>query len=157
MIELEQWTNLLGFDELNREMIAGRVLNGFHALQPSFPPTFKRRRHKTITKCPTTAEVQKEYQLDSSKTDEIVTNFYDPKRIPSFTDRILFKSLPGFHENITTVLFESVEEVGSSDHKPVRAAFEIETCSGARGIHVKPEHKHSGAFTLQISNLKVCC
>lgn len=39
----ENWTALLARDELNRELEAGRVLNGYSALKPSFPPTFKVR------------------------------------------------------------------------------------------------------------------
>ena len=48
MIVKEQWEELLQLDELNRELSSGRVLNDFHALQPTFPPTFKRIRHKDI-------------------------------------------------------------------------------------------------------------
>ena len=39
----ENWPALLARDELNRELEAGRVLNGYSALKPSFPPTFKVR------------------------------------------------------------------------------------------------------------------
>jgi hypothetical protein len=172
MIELEQWQALLAYDELNREMISGRILNGFHALQPAFPPTFKRRRHVVIRKASEANSVHatKEYCISvngssspttsaslsavSADSEDRIDKFYDPKRIPSFTDRILFKSLPGFREKITAESFESCEHAASSDHKPVRASFQIETTGGAKGIHVKPEQRAHGAFTLQVSNLR---
>lgn len=161
LIEMEQWPVLLGYDELNREMISGRILNGFHALQPSFPPTFKRKRHVVIRKAADAlgdVATNKEYLLSvngPADAEDRIDKFYDPKRIPSFTDRILTKSLPGFRENLTPEVFESIENATSSDHKPVRATFEILTTGGAKGIHVKPEHRTHGAFTLQISNLRV--
>jgi hypothetical protein len=156
MIETEQWQALLAYDELNREMISGRILNGFHALQPLFPPTFNRRRQVSIQKSPGSS-TSKEYLLsvNGSDLEDRIDNFYDPKRIPSFTDRILFKTLPGFKENITAEAFESCEGAISSDHKPVRAAFQIETTGGAKAVRVKQEHRAHGAFTLQINNLRV--
>jgi hypothetical protein len=44
MITKEKWPELLALDELNREIAAKRVLCGYTALTPSFPPTFKRTR-----------------------------------------------------------------------------------------------------------------
>ena len=48
LIQEENWDAILSRDELNREMREGRVLNGFTALQPHFPPTFKRLRNARI-------------------------------------------------------------------------------------------------------------
>ena len=48
LIAEENWSNLMEFDELNRELLAGRVLPGFTAPMPAFPPTFKRVRNKKI-------------------------------------------------------------------------------------------------------------
>jgi hypothetical protein len=39
----ENWDALLARDELNRELAAGRVLQGYRPLPPAFPPTFKVR------------------------------------------------------------------------------------------------------------------
>lgn len=41
---------MLKYDELNRELAAGRILHGFTALTPNFPPTFKRSRQAVIRK-----------------------------------------------------------------------------------------------------------
>lgn len=48
-IKASKWSDLLNLDELTREMAAGRVLDGFTALVPTFAPTFKRTRGKRIT------------------------------------------------------------------------------------------------------------
>lgn len=39
---------LLEMDEFIREIAAGRILSGFNSLVPSFPPTFKRKRHQSL-------------------------------------------------------------------------------------------------------------
>ena len=53
----------------------------------------------------------------------------------------------------TQVTFESVEAVVTSDHKPVRAFFLIETIPGDHGILVKEDK--AGSFDLHITDLKV--
>jgi hypothetical protein len=42
---------LLELDELTREILAGRVLCGFKALTPNFPPTFKVTSYASICVC----------------------------------------------------------------------------------------------------------
>ena len=61
LISLEKWTDLLQYDELNRELLAGRLLPGFTAAMPSFPPTFKRSRHLHIPKLLNTDLIEKSY------------------------------------------------------------------------------------------------
>ena len=56
--------------------------------------------------------------------------------MPSYTDRILYKSMPTFNGCVKTMFFESCEEASSSDHKPVRAGFEISLSKGEYGIYV---------------------
>lgn len=50
LITKEKWPELLALDELNRELAAKRVLCGFKALTPAFPPTFKRIREMGISR-----------------------------------------------------------------------------------------------------------
>ena len=73
--------------------------------------------------------VGKQWQsgLNATEKDK---RFYNLQRMPSYTDRILSKSLPGFVENVQMKCFESCERVLSSDHKPVRAFFELQTTLG---------------------------
>lgn len=147
MVKAEQWKELLDLDELNREIAAGRILNQFTALQPSFPPTFKRTRHQILP--PSMADV--------ADPDE----FYNEKRIPSFTDRILFKSLPAFAKSIEPLFFDSCERATSSDHKPVRAGFKIDLCKGKEDILIdrellnKTSHVgHTRSLQLKVHDLK---
>ncbi|CBN79626.1 conserved unknown protein [Ectocarpus siliculosus] len=53
------------------------------------------------------------------------TSGYSAKRIPSYTDRILWKSLPGHAANLDLLKFTSFPEITSSDHKPIHAAFVV--------------------------------
>jgi hypothetical protein len=50
---------------------------------------------------------------------------YNPARIPSWCDRVLWKSLPGFANMITSTLYEACPHYKTSDHKPVRAGFTV--------------------------------
>lgn len=146
LVVQEKWTELLSLDELNREIAAGRVLNGFTALQPHFPPTFKRARHLSIDQLSTRLSNAKyktldklwNVQYDDENTDEakMVSKFYNNKRMPSFTDRILYKSMPTFEGCVTSMFFESCELASSSDHKPVSAGFEVLLSKGEHGIYV---------------------
>jgi hypothetical protein len=148
MIVKEQWKELLVYDELNREIAANRILNGFTALQPSFPPTFKRARGEVIQQgsSPTagtkwllkksSAATDDNSSITSETTKGGVDSYYHKKRIPSFTDRILFKSLPTFQDGCQPLFFESCEAATSSDHKPVRAGFNVKLIKGAADIIV---------------------
>jgi O6-methylguanine-DNA--protein-cysteine methyltransferase len=49
-ISTELWGELLQYDELQRELAASRLLPGFQAAIPCFPPTFKRVRQRGIGK-----------------------------------------------------------------------------------------------------------
>ncbi len=146
MVKLEQWKELLELDELNREIKAGRILNQFTALQPNFPPTFKRSRQAMLP-------------LSMSEVDNF-DDFYNEKRIPSFTDRILYKSLPAFAKCIQPLYFDSCEHATSSDHKPVRAGFKLDICKGKEDIFVDRElitkavHNGVRSLHLKVYNLK---
>lgn len=137
MVVGERWGEILALDELNREIATGRVLNKFTALQPSFPPTFKRTRDISIQPARHAATNAKQWDLArEGEVGNVVSQYYHPKRIPSFTDRILYKSMPAFAGTLINHFFESCETVVSSDHKPVRAGFELALCKGEAEIAV---------------------
>ena len=100
-------------DELNRE-IAETDSAGFKAPQPNFPPTFKRKRNIGLLKRVTNGSLR---SVQASRVKEIL-EFYDRKRT-SYTDRILYRSMPNFESNGTPQSFVSFEDVMTSDHKPV--------------------------------------
>ena len=170
LIANRDWSSILNFDELNRELNGNRVLCGFTALTPDFPPTFKRLRHVVLPPNRDVAQVADEMQVQITKealasVSLKATNnkkkqgpihpalaFYHGKRLPSYTDRILYKSLPGFASQLLVDGFESVEAMTSSDHKPVRAFFRLETSLGALGIATLDSGEAS--FQIRVHNLR---
>jgi hypothetical protein len=158
MIETENWEKLLSYDELNREVAAGRILTGFTPLQPRFPPTFKRKRHQIIQKKEirqTFGLTKKDYDIFAPKGDPkidesqaLTTTYYDMKRLPSFTDRILHCSLPGFKKHLNVESFTSCEGCTSSDHKPVKAVFSIDTVKDMNDLKMMPSSRKGVNFSL---------
>ena len=132
------WARLMQMDELNREITDNRCLKGFTALTPDFPPTFKRLRNIGI-----------EEPASDLTTDSFAT-YYHHKRCPSYTDRILHRSMPNFEGHLRAESFVSFESLISSDHKPVRATFQLRLTDGPRGIlvpHVVQEHLHKNLIS----------
>lgn len=177
----EEWEAILEKDELNREVRKGRLLPGFTALQPSFPPTFKRVRGKAgaSDKCirkavddtqyptpyPSKSKDKKTYllkpsldgELDTTDPEPYVNKFYNPQRFPAYTDRILYKSLPAHVADLETHFFDSCELVDTSDHKPVHAAFNISTKKVLKDIAVHWEGKslrNINTLKFEVRNMK---
>jgi len=88
-------------------------LYGFQTLPCHFPPTFKMERRPGYT--------------------------YKENRTPSYTDRILWKTGDRLEENITPLCYEPVDDFETSDHKPVRGAFEIQLNN-----HLRLRGRHLG-------------
>lgn len=99
VIDQEKWPVLWAADELRRELGAGRAFAGFRDSVCDFPPTFK---------------VEKGYVLK-----------YNPKRVPSYCDRILYRSTAGYDACIHQEAFAAAPNLITSDHKPVWARFRI--------------------------------
>ncbi|CAM9391250.1 unnamed protein product, partial [Discosporangium mesarthrocarpum] len=100
LIKAKDWSSLWEGDELLRELKKQRLLTGFKTEPPLFPPTFKTIRGTN-------------------------GDHYNPKRIPSYTDRVLWKSMPGHARNLRLTGYRSFPEISSSDHKPIHAAFDV--------------------------------
>eukprot|EP00035_Acanthoeca_spectabilis_P028507 m.471030 g.471030 ORF g.471030 m.471030 type:complete len:635 (+) comp30503_c0_seq1:218-2122(+) len=90
---------LLAHDELLQALLKQETLGRFITVAPQFPPTFK------VVK----GEVEG----------------YNPKRIPSWCDRVLWCSLPGVAKDLQLTDYSAAAEVTSSDHKPVTASFRL--------------------------------
>ena len=127
------FADIVARDELNREIAGNRALAGFKALQPNFPPTFKRKRQIGLAKKGDTWVFEK-CTGEPGEVDPL--EFYDKKRTPSYTDRILYRSMPNFEGNCVPQSFVSFEDVVTSDHKPVRAVFKLSPTLGSRDILV---------------------
>ncbi|KAF0693475.1 Aste57867_15572 [Aphanomyces stellatus] len=99
LVQAKDYGKLFENDQLQHQMHANKVLSGWTTIPCNFPPTFKRLR---------------------GKTDE-----FTKQRTPSWCDRVLWKSLPGFEKNLRLIEYNCVPSITTSDHKPVFASFEV--------------------------------
>ncbi|KAH7474199.1 Phosphatidylinositol 3,4,5-trisphosphate 5-phosphatase 2B [Phytophthora ramorum] len=99
LVRAKKWVTLNQNDQLKHQVEGKKTLTGWELPPALFPPTFKRVRHSLD-----------EYLLE---------------RVPSYCDRVLYKSLPGLRTNIKLQRFSCFEAIATSDHKPVAAAFHV--------------------------------
>eukprot|EP00039_Didymoeca_costata_P001178 m.50393 g.50393 ORF g.50393 m.50393 type:complete len:579 (-) comp10667_c0_seq2:163-1899(-) len=111
-------------DELQGCLDRQEVLLGFETWKPTFSPTFKVIRWRP--------------------------NEYVKNRIPSYCDRVLLKSLPGYKDKIDQIMYQSCKEYVSSDHKPIRAGFSIKEYH--RSLPAKPKHR---CFKVVLSDIHI--
>jgi len=92
---------LYATDQLHKEMVAGRVFTGFETAEPEFWPTFSMEREPGLV--------------------------YNPKRTPSWADRILWRTIApaGLIKRPQLLAYQNCPNVFSSDHKPVFAIFNV--------------------------------
>jgi hypothetical protein len=88
------------YDELSHALQRKDCLVGFQTPVCNFPPTFK-------------VERQEGYK-------------YKDNRSPSYTDRILYLGADQLGEKINVLGYEPIDSFSTSDHKPIRGAFEVE-------------------------------
>ena len=100
LIKDKDWKELNKLDELKTAVDMKDCLAGFKTLPCNFPPTFKVERGAAFV--------------------------YQTKRIPSFTDRILWKCVFGMEDFVKPILYEPIELFTTSDHKPIRGMFEVQ-------------------------------
>ena len=129
MTTAKDWILLNRYDELASALRNKDCLAGFRTPYCNFDPTFKVSRKDGYE--------------------------YNPKRSPSFTDRILFKTADQLEPAIQALLYEPIEHFTTSDHKPIRGAFTIRLNDSLKWrptapIHHKSKKKNSndeaGAF-----------
>ncbi|KAG7344662.1 hypothetical protein IV203_019011 [Nitzschia inconspicua] len=113
----KDWRILNQYDELRMALVTKKCLVGYDTPYCNFAPTFKVARHKG-------------YQ-------------YNIKRSPSYTDRILFKSTDQL-DDLVPFLYEGVDNFVSSDHKPIRGAFEIPLNPSLKWKPAAPDKKARG-------------
>lgn len=101
-IEKKQWKWLLDYDQLKTEMVAGRAFGSFREGKIKYKPTYR-------------------YLRGGRKYDEAKS------RIPSWCDRVLWRSLPGHatKRDIKQLSLYAADEITTSDHSPVASAFRI--------------------------------
>ena len=99
MVEADDFAGLWKIDELQREVTAGRVYANFKTPPCEFKPTFKVARK--------------------------VETEYNPKRIPSYCDRILFHSHKHLAANLSCHAYTGCHAFSTSDHKPIIGLFSV--------------------------------
>lgn len=100
IVERKDWQALYELDELSRALQSKHCLTGYRTPDCLFPPTFKVERS--------------------------AGHSYVEQRLPSYTDRVLWKSNHKLATKVQALVYEPINSFASSDHKPIRAAFEIE-------------------------------
>ena len=93
---------LIACDQLRREMTAGRVFPGWVEAEIDFRPSYRMERG---------------------------VDMYNNKKNqnPSYCDRVLWRSLPGFVDHVEPLAYESHMDMMQSDHRPVSATFKVRT------------------------------
>eukprot|EP00004_Rigifila_ramosa_P001570 TRINITY_DN11522_c0_g1_i2.p1 TRINITY_DN11522_c0_g1~~TRINITY_DN11522_c0_g1_i2.p1 ORF type:complete len:710 (+),score=112.84 TRINITY_DN11522_c0_g1_i2:115-2130(+) len=109
LVRKNDWPSLIQYDQLTREIAAGRVFQGFQEGTLQFPPTYRWKRG-------------------------IEGNQLSNKRgqAPSYTDRILFKTPQRGGNPLKQTAYTAHHDVSSSDHKPVSGEFEVNVRTGIR-------------------------
>ena len=99
MVVDQNWRHLNQTDELFQALRDKQCFVGFETLPCYFPPTFKLERTAGYS--------------------------YKDQRRPSYTDRILWRTLIKMESCVKPVVYEPIDNFTTSDHKPIRGAFEI--------------------------------
>lgn len=101
-------------DQLNAEMRRGTVFNGFSEGKLEFRPTYKYQ----IKKAGSPSGVASDYQ---DRSDE-------KARMPAYCDRVLYKvNKQSRVERVHVHTYTDVQQVNTSDHRPVVALMDIYT------------------------------
>lgn len=99
-IDVSDISLLTSYDQLIDQQQLGNVFVNFQEQKIKFLPTFKVIKHR----------------LEG----------YSNKRIPSFCDRVLWHSLPGVENDVHQLVYTSMPQIITSDHKPVIATFAVD-------------------------------
>ncbi|XP_067322531.1 phosphatidylinositol 3,4,5-trisphosphate 5-phosphatase 2 isoform X2 [Anolis sagrei] len=105
-INRKEFEPLLKVDQLNLEKEKHKIFLRFNEEEITFPPTYRYERGSRDT-----------YVWHKQKPTGVRTN------VPSWCDRILWKSYPETHINSNS--YGCTDDIVSSDHSPVFAAFEV--------------------------------
>ncbi|XP_062983431.1 phosphatidylinositol 3,4,5-trisphosphate 5-phosphatase 2 [Elgaria multicarinata webbii] len=105
-INRKEFEPLLKVDQLSLEKEKHKIFLRFSEEEITFPPTYRYERGSRDT-----------YVWHKQKPTGVRTN------VPSWCDRILWKSYPETHINSNS--YGCTDDIVSSDHSPVFAAFEV--------------------------------
>ena len=109
LVTSRQHGAIMAHDQMVKEMGKGRVFVGFYEGRVDFPPTYRWLREKS------------EFSWKRGQT-------------PSYTDRVLHRSLPGCASSVTLHDYTSGSSLFISDHRPVSASYSL----GVRRYYCAP-------------------
>lgn len=112
------WRDVINHDELTHWMGSKQVFFGYREAPIAFPPSYRRVRGTVIPM---------EAPADMSDTQRYYTTTLTngESRVPSYTDRILYRSHVGVENRLTCSKYGVCEDVSISDHKPVVSLFHV--------------------------------
>lgn len=135
LIAKEAWPELLRCDQLNQCKANGDAFVGFEEGAATFMPTFKVQR--------------------------VPGTYYKDQRIPSYCDRVLWKSMPPLRGHVTQTSLINVPAVSTSDHKPVLATFAVQPTEaivpvpGAWGRSIKERRPGTSFPLVRVRSLRL--
>ena len=135
LIAKEAWPELLRCDQLNQCKANGDAFVGFEEGAATFMPTFKVQR--------------------------VQGTYYKDQRIPSYCDRVLWKSMPPLRGHVTQTSLINVPAVSTSDHKPVLATFAVQPTEaivpvpGAWGRSIKERRPGTSFPLVRVRSLRL--
>lgn len=129
MVGEERWAELMAADQLRAAQRAGDAFVGFSEGEPSFAPTFKLRRQAGLA--------------------------YNEQRTPSYTDRVLWKSMPPLERRLALTGHVSVDRVSTSDHKPVVCSFCAKPSPQPLGPDVRASSSGERSATIRVDEVRV--
>ena len=128
LVEKSEWETLYSADQLHRTQMNAHELAGFKEGTYNFAPTFKVRRQEGTE--------------------------YNPQRIPSYCDRVLWRSLHPFVDDVQQTCLESLVNVSSSDHKPVRSQFTVFTRPKMAFLPLSESRAQHNSWVVEVSGLE---
>jgi hypothetical protein len=109
LVSSRQFGAIMAHDQMVKEMGKGRAFVGFYEGRVDFPPTYRWLRERS------------EFSWKRGQT-------------PSYTDRVLHRSLPGCASAVTLHDYTSGSNLFVSDHRPVSASYSL----GVRRYYCAP-------------------
>jgi hypothetical protein len=100
LVKSKQYGSIMAHDQMVKEMGKGRVFVGFYEGRVDFAPTYRWLRDK------------EEFSWKRGQT-------------PSFTDRVLHRSLPGVAAHVSLSDYYAGTSLFGSDHRPVGASYTL--------------------------------
>lgn len=110
------WQQLMLADQLLAQQQAGLTLANFNEGKITFAPTFKHWAGAKVEN----GRANRPYETKKM-------------RVPSYCDRILWRSWPGTSKKLALLKYDAVTSCTSSDHTPVTAIFDLNIATPRAG------------------------